>query len=141
MHRKAEEESALVLGVDRRQRRGAPPGRREPGPPIAGRSYSATTHPGLLRWFDVVTWTEQTIPATPGCQPAASGQFTAAAPVMSGPAGAPLRSGVGLSVVPGGSITPLSAHPVPLAAGQTSPGVGAAPSDAAHWLLPLGRTW
>jgi hypothetical protein len=38
MHRKAEEESALALGADRRQRRGAPPGRREPGPPIAGRS-------------------------------------------------------------------------------------------------------
>jgi hypothetical protein len=28
------------LGADRRQPRGAPPGRREPGPPIAGRSQS-----------------------------------------------------------------------------------------------------
>jgi hypothetical protein len=38
MHRKAEEEGALVLGVDRRQRSEAPPGRREPDSPIAGRS-------------------------------------------------------------------------------------------------------
>jgi hypothetical protein len=38
MHRKAEEEGALVLGVDRRQRRGAPPGRREPDQPICAAS-------------------------------------------------------------------------------------------------------
>ncbi|HET9657431.1 MAG TPA: DUF2510 domain-containing protein [Kineosporiaceae bacterium] len=102
--------------------------------------YPDPTHPGLLRWFDGTTWTEQTLPVAPG-QPAASGQVAAAAPVMSGPAGAPLRSGVGLSVVPGGSITPWSAQPVPPAAWQTPRRVGAAPSDPAHWLLPLGRTW
>jgi hypothetical protein len=94
--------------------------------------YPDPTHPGLLRWFDGTTWTEQTVPAALG-QPAT--------PVMSGHAGAPLRSRVGLSVVPGGSITPLSAQPVPPAAWRRPPGVGAAPSDAAHWLLPLGRTW
>jgi hypothetical protein len=38
MHRKAEEGGALVLGVDRRQRRGAPPGRREPDQPICAAS-------------------------------------------------------------------------------------------------------
>jgi hypothetical protein len=38
MHRKAEEGGALVLGVDRRQRREAPPGRREPNPPMCAAS-------------------------------------------------------------------------------------------------------
>jgi hypothetical protein len=38
MHRKAEEEGALVLGVDRRQRSEAPPGRREPDQPICAAS-------------------------------------------------------------------------------------------------------
>jgi hypothetical protein len=38
MHRKAEEGGALVLGVDRRQRSEAPPGRREPDQPICAAS-------------------------------------------------------------------------------------------------------
>jgi threonine synthase len=38
MHRKAEEEGALALGADRRQRGEAPPGRREPDCSFAGRS-------------------------------------------------------------------------------------------------------
>jgi hypothetical protein len=41
MHRKAEEEGALVLGVDRRQRSEAPPGRREPDQPICAASKAA----------------------------------------------------------------------------------------------------
>jgi hypothetical protein len=42
MHRKAEEEGALVLGADQRQRHEAPPGRREPDCPIAGRFWDVS---------------------------------------------------------------------------------------------------
>jgi hypothetical protein len=44
-HRPAEEGGALVLGVDRRQRREAPPGRREPDQPTRAASKSLLIYP------------------------------------------------------------------------------------------------
>jgi hypothetical protein len=45
MHRTAEEGGAPVLGVDRRHRREAPPGRREPDQPTCAASKIHKTSP------------------------------------------------------------------------------------------------
>ena len=76
--------------------------------------YDDRCTPDVVRWFDGAGWTEHTSPQP--APPPAYGQPAYGQPAYGQPAyGQP-------------------------AYGQTH-AMGAAPSDALHWILPLGRSW
>jgi hypothetical protein len=74
--------------------------------------YADPAAPHQLRWFDGTAWTSHTTPI----------------PTYAGPA-------------PGHSPYAGSAYAGSAYAGSPHTGIGTAPSDPVHWLVPTGRTW
>ena len=112
--------------------------------------YSDGMTPGVVRWFDGQAWTQHTQPmAPPGVPPSPAAPMPVPAPAAQAaapPSHAWAQSG------PYGSTAPssyASSYPGAGFPNAAYPGYGPAapardehgPSDALHWILPVGRSW
>lgn len=114
--------------------------------------YRDLAAPGEVRWFDGTSWTAHVAP-DPQLPPAATpapAYVPAPTPAYSAPAqqgwqgqpvqhGPPVQQGwqAGAVGAQQGWVHPGQlTYPVPAA-----PRMGASPSDAMHWIVPVGRSW
>lgn len=90
--------------------------------------YDGGVTPGVLRWFDGDGWTEHTSPQPP------------APPVLPAPPAYPVPVGQAVAYgFPGpGAVQPAYGYPAPVAQRQYE---GSSPTDAMHWIVPVGRSW
>jgi hypothetical protein len=122
--------------------------------------YGDGVTPGVERWFDGQAWTEHTRPVAPVAPPAppvmepAHAQPAYGEPAYADPFAQPVSAQPGYAPAygqqayaqpgyaqagypqPGGY--PQAGYPQPSAPGGIA---HAGPSEAAHWLLPVGRSW
>jgi len=98
--------------------------------------YSDGVTPGVARWFDGEAWTQHTQPVAPpvvpsppnpGSQPSQSASAAPSAYASSHPSSYPsYPSSYGGAVGYGPAVPAADQH---------------GPSDALHWILPVGRSW
>jgi hypothetical protein len=110
--------------------------------PKAERWYDDGVTPKAERWYDGVAWTEhvRAVPAPfmPPAQHAAP--WGSAIPQVAQPWSAPPWDAPPWA---GASAPPWAGSSAPPWAGSSAPParMGADPSDPAHWILPVGRSW
>jgi hypothetical protein len=131
--------------------------------------YRDLAAPGEVRWFDGTSWTEHVapdpaMPPAPVPVPTSAPAHSAPAPVYGVPAQQSWQGQPGHPVQQGWQASPVGpqqgqpaqqgwnagavgaqqgwvhpgqlTYPVPAA-----PRMGASPSDAMHWIVPVGRSW
>ncbi|WP_277949586.1 DUF2510 domain-containing protein [Cellulomonas sp. WB94] len=112
---------------------------------MTGGWYDDGVTPGVERWFDGTDWSEHTRPVwvapVPVAPPAPAAAAYGAAPQGASVQGSPYAQhhpGLG---VEGAQPWPGQQGQMPQWPAQKGSMATSGPSDAVHWMLPVGRSW